>query len=223
MNPLKLSRLQVVAYIGATIPMLVLLVDALTGNLSVNPIQEATKRTGDTAFVIFILSLACTPIQTLFGIREIVKIRRGLGLFAFGYAFVHFLMYVWIDYRFDWEQIFASVIEKRYILVGSAALTILFALALTSFKWWMKRLGRLWKSLHRLVYLAGILIVLHVGWAVKGDFFTLQGDIWKPLTGGIIIALLLLVRIPFLRKKISQLRQGQSRRTQSNSNMPSVP
>ncbi len=222
MLPFSLSRLQLIAYTIATIPLVVLLIDFLTGNLTVNPIQEATKRTGDFAFILLILTLACTPIYSLTGYRGVQKIRRGLGLFAFGYAMLHFFIYIGIDYWFDWEQIFNSVLEKRYILVGSTALIILTLLAVTSFRWWMVKLGKNWKFLHRLVYLAGLLVVLHVAWAVKGDLFTLQGDIWKPFVGGIIVVLLLILRIPIIRRGISKLRQRYSQPSQSKSKMPSI-
>jgi sulfoxide reductase heme-binding subunit YedZ len=133
-------------------------------------------------------------------------VRRALGLYAFMFAATHFAIFIWIDYGFEWEFIRAEIIDKRFILVGAAALTILTLLAATSFQWWMKRLGKRWKSLHRLVYLAAPLVVLHYAWARKGDLFRLQGDILQPLAFGVVVALLLLARLPALRKRAVKLR-----------------
>ena len=186
--------------------------DAWTGNLTVNPIQAATQRTGKYALVLLVLSLACTPLNTLFGLRQALTVRRLLGLYSFMFAALHFAIFIWIDYGFDWELIRLDLIDKRYILVGATALTILTLLAATSFQWWMKRLGKRWKALHRLVYLAAPLVVLHYSWARKGDIFRLQGDILQPLAFGVVVALLLLTRLPALRRGAVRLRGHLQRR-----------
>ena len=118
----------------------------------------------------------------------------------------HFTIFIWIDYGFNWEFLRADISDKLYIFVGLTALIMLTLLAATSFKWWMKRLGKRWKSLHKLVYLAAPLVVLHFAWARKGDVFRLQGDILQPLAFGIVVALLLLARLPALRKRAVKLR-----------------
>ena len=186
--------------------------DAWTGNLTVNPIQAAEQRTGKYALVLLVLSLACTPLNTLFGLRQALTVRRSLGLYAFMFAALHFIIFIWIDYGFDWEFIRFDFSTKRYILVGATALTILTLLAATSFRWWMKRLGKRWKALHRLVYLAAPLAVLHYAWARKGDIFRLQGDILQPLAFGVVVALLLLARLPALRRGAVRLRGQLQRR-----------
>lgn len=186
--------------------------DAWSGNLTVNPIQAATQRTGKYALVLLVLSLACTPLNTLFGFRQALTVRRALGLYAFMFAATHFAIFIWIDYGFEWEFIQAEVLDKRYILVGAAALTILALLAATSFQWWMRRLGKRWKSLHRLVYLAAPLVVLHYAWARKGDIFRLQGDILQPLAFGAVVVLLLLVRVTAVRQRAARLRGHLQRR-----------
>jgi methionine sulfoxide reductase heme-binding subunit len=209
---LKLSPLQILVHLLAWGLVAWLAWDAWTGNLTVNPIQAAEQRTGKDALVLLVLSLACTPLNTLFGLRQALTVRRSLGLYAFMFAALHFTIFIWIDYGFDWEFLRLDIINKRYILVGATALIILTLLAATSFKWWMKRLGKRWKALHRLIYLAAPLVVLHYAWARKGDIFRLQGDILQPLAFGVVVALLLLARLPALRRGAVKLRGQLQRR-----------
>jgi len=183
-----------------------LVVDYLTGNLTVNPIQAVTQRTGDYALYFLVASLACTPLNTFFGFRKALSLRRMLGLYAFLFAALHFGTFIGLDYGLDWRLLLDEVALKRYILVGLGTLTILTLLAITSFRWWMKRLGKNWKRLHRLVYLASILVIVHFAWAVKGDLLRLQGDIWQPLLFGAIVALLLIARIPAVRRAVRAVR-----------------
>jgi sulfoxide reductase heme-binding subunit YedZ len=206
MRRIKLTPLQLLVHLLAWGLAAWLAWDAWSGNLTVNPIQAATQRTGKYALVLLVLSLACTPLNTLFGFRQALTVRRALGLYAFMFAATHFAIFIWIDYGFEWEFIRAEILDKRYILVGATALTILALLAATSFQWWMRRLGKRWKSLHRLVYLAAPLGVLHYAWARKGDIFRLQGDILQPLAFGAVVALLLLVRVTAVRQRAARLR-----------------
>ena len=192
--------LRLFVHICALLPLGVLVWNFFTGNLTVNPIQAASQRTGDIALVILLLSLACTPAASTLGLKEVLKFRRTLGLYAFFYAGLHFLIFVGLDYTFNLALIWAAIVEKRFILVGFAAGLILLALAVTSFRWWMKRLGKNWKRLHRLVYLAGMLVVLHYLWAVKVD-------IRLPLLSGFILLLLLTLRIPLIKGRIVYFRQ----------------
>lgn len=212
LSRLKRSPLQVLVHLLAWSLAAWLAWDAWTGNLTVNPIQAATQRTGKYALILLVLSLACTPLNTLFGWRQALTVRRTLGLYAFLFAAGHFAIFIWIDYGFNWEFIRLEIIDKRFILVGAAALTILTLLAATSFQWWMKRLGKRWKTLHRLVYLAAPLVVLHYAWARKGDLLRLQGDILQPLAFGLVVALLLLTRLPALRKQAVKWRSQLQKR-----------
>jgi methionine sulfoxide reductase heme-binding subunit len=172
----------------------------------INPIQATTQRSGYYALIFLVLSLAATPLNTWFGFRPALKVRRTLGLFAFMFAGLHFLIFSVLDYGLDWSLLRGAIFEKPYILVGLTALTILLALAITSFKWWMKRLGKNWKRLHRLVYLAAPLVIVHYSWSIKGNILRLQGDILKPLTFGLVVALLLIARLPPVRRAASNLR-----------------
>lgn len=177
-----------------------------TANLTVNPIQAATKFTGKTAIILLTLSLACTPLNTVFGFRQALSVRRALGLYAFLYAALHFTIFAGVDFGFNWTFLQPEITDKPYIIVGLTAGLILLALAATSFRWWMKRLGRNWTRLHRLVYLAGLLVVLHYAWALKGDLFRLQGDVLQPLLFAGLVGLLLALRLPPLRRWASGLR-----------------
>jgi sulfoxide reductase heme-binding subunit YedZ len=166
--------------------------------LVIDPVQEITTGTGKTALILLILSLACTPIRTIFGFKQALRVRRALGLYAFMYAGLHFLTFVGLDYGFDFDLIAQDILDQRYVLVGLAAGLLLLPLAITSTKGWQKRLGKNWKRLHRLIYLAGILAIVHFVWLVK--------DIREPLRYGAVVALLLIVRIPAIQRALSNAR-----------------
>lgn len=188
--------------VAAAIPLALLVWDATQGNLSANPIDEITDRTGKTAIILLMLSLACTPANIVFGFKQALTVRKALGMFAFVYASLHLLNFVGVDYGFDLQMILAdAILTKPYILIGLAAFLILVPLAITSTKAWMKRLGQRWKRLHRLVYVAGVAAVLHFWWLAKA------ADDWEPLLYGAILALLLLLRVPIVRKNMVQFRQ----------------
>jgi len=191
--------LRLLVHVGSLIPLGVLLWDFFTGNLTVNPIQAATQRTGNIALVILLLSLVCSPLSSILGIKEALKFRRTLGLYAFFYATLHFLIFAGLDYTFRLDLIWESLVEKPFILVGFASGLIILALAVTSFQWWMRRLGKNWKRLQRLVYLSGGLAVLHYIWAVKAD-------IRIPLLAGGVLLFLLILRIPFIKRALIKIR-----------------
>lgn len=207
----KFSAFQLAVHVAALAPLVALLLAWQTGKLSVNPIQDATFRTGKTALVLLTASLACTPANTFFGFRPALKVRRALGLYAFLYAAIHFGIFIGLDYGFDLRLVALELAEKRYILVGAAALLILLPLAITSTKGWQRRLGKGWKKLHRWVYLAGVLVIFHYIWVQKAD-------IGQPLVWGAMVGILLLLRTPAIRKRaagwraaIGKPRRGSSR------------
>jgi len=190
---------QIAAHIGALVPLGVLLWDYAHDHLTVNPIQEATFRTGKYALVLLILSLACTPANIVFGLRQALRLRRALGLYAFLYAGIHFLIFVWIDYGLDLALLQEAIFEKRFALAGFAAFLLLLPLAITSTRGWQKRLKKRWTRLHRLAYPAAILAVVHFVWLVKSD-------IREPLLYGLVVMVLLLIRVPVVRGAIKRLR-----------------
>jgi methionine sulfoxide reductase heme-binding subunit len=206
LKKLHLTWLQMVVHLGGILPLAILMRDYLTHNLTYNPIQAATQRTGDTAITLLVVSLACTPWYTLTGYADVLKRRKAIGLYAFLYASIHFLIFIGWDYGFNWLQIWQDTNTKPYIFAGLGALLILVPLAITSFRWWMKHLGKTWKRLHQLVYLAGLLAVLHFAWVVKGNFLQFRGDVSRPILYGGITTLLLVLRIPIVRRSISGFR-----------------
>jgi len=194
----KFTKFQLAVHAGAWAPLIWLVWDYYSNNLSVNPIQDITSRTGKPALVLLVLSLACTPLNTLFGFRQALRVRRALGLYAFLYVCLHLLTFVWLDYGLDPQLLGEAIFEKRYALVGFTAFLILLPIALTSTKGWMKRLGQGWKRLHRWVYVAALLAVVHYVWLVKAD-------IREPLLYGGIVVFLLLVRLPAVRRRVSNV------------------
>lgn len=180
--------------------------DLLTGNFSPNPIQELEQRTGRHAITLLVLSLACTPLNTLFGWRELIKRRRALGLYAFMYASIHVLIFVDLDYGLAWSVIVQTILQKPYILVGTTGFLMLIPLAFTSFNIWKTRLKKNWKRIHQMIYIIAPLIVLHYGWSKKGDLFRLEGDIIRPLIYGLVVVVLLTFRIPAVRRALASLR-----------------
>lgn len=138
--------------------------------LGSNPVETLSHFTGDWTLRFLLLTLAITPLRRISGWQWPLKVRRMLGLFAFFYASLHFGIYLVFDQFFDWAAIMEDIRERPYITVGFAAWLLLTPLAITSTTGMMKRLGRRWQLLHRLVYLIGVLGVLHYLWLVKTDF-----------------------------------------------------
>jgi methionine sulfoxide reductase heme-binding subunit len=193
--------LHLAVHLGAIFPLAWLIWDFSTDNLTADPIRAATLRTGMAAIVLLILTLAVTPFYTVFGYKPILTIRRTLGLYTFLYVSIHFLIFIGVDYGFDISLLKDALFEKRYALVGLATALILLPLAITSTRGWMKRLGRKWKQLHRLIYVASLLAVIHFVWLVKGDPR-------QPLLYGLVVVLLLLARVPAVRKRLAGLRRS---------------
>ena len=196
---LKRNWYRVLVHTGALAPLVWLVWHYVQGLFLIDPVREVTTITGRTALILLLLSLACTPITTLTGLKQAGRVRRALGMYAFLYAGLHFLTFVWLDYRFDLEFLGPAVFAQRYVIVGFAAGLILLALAATSTRGWQRRLKRNWKRLHSLVYLASGLVILHFLWLSKDDRL--------PWRYGIILALLLLLRLPPIRRAISRGRR----------------
>src|SRR5512134_1978138 len=129
----RYTPLQIAIHIYAWSGLVRLIIDAFTGNLTANPIQALEQRTGRHAITLLVLSLACTPLNSLFGWRELLKRRRALGLYAFLYASIHVLIFVDLDYGLAWSLIVQTIFEKPYIIVGVISFLLLIPLAATSF------------------------------------------------------------------------------------------
>lgn len=191
-----ISRLlKIATHVGALIPLGILLWDYAYNQLGADPVREITLRTGNTALILLVLSLACTPLNILLGWKQVLPLRRPLGLYAFFYVCLHLLTFVWLDYMLDWALIVAGILEQRYVVVGFAAFLLLLPLALTSTQWSMRRLGKNWKRLHRLVYVAVILVIIHFLWLVKNVYT-------EPLFYATIVTILLLTRVGPIRQRI---------------------
>ena len=184
--------IRIVIHIAALLPLVVLIWDFTQGNLTANPIREVQLRTGATAINLLILSLACTPINILTGVRPVLSLRRPLGIYAFFYALLHFINFIAIDYGFNFALIREDLFEKRYAIVGFASFILLLLLAITSIKRLRRRLGKNWQRLHWLVYLAATLAVVHYIWQTKVD-------IRLPFIYGGVLLILLATRLPVVR------------------------
>lgn len=204
----RFTWLQILTHVGAWLPGIFLAVSYYSDNLTINPIQALTQRTGYIALVLLVLSLTCTPANTIFGWRQALKLRRPLGIYAFLYALTHFLIFTGLDYGFDFPLLFKENLDKPFILLGALSLIILLALAVTSFRWWMQRMGKKWKQLHRLIYPGAVLVLIHFAWSQKGDILRLQGNILQPVLFSLIVGILLLLRIPIIRRIISRFRHA---------------
>jgi sulfoxide reductase heme-binding subunit YedZ len=185
------------------VPALILAVLVVTGNLTVNPIQAATQRTGQIAIVLLALSFASSPVKLFTGWAFLSFLRKTFGLYAFYYAVIHLILFSVVDYGLNIDLLGRALVSKPFIIVGLTVFLILLAMALTSNKPAKARLGKNWKRLHRLVYIAAPLAGLHFAWALKGDLFTLSGNIFWPVVYLVTVTILLVLRIPAIRNRIT--------------------
>ncbi len=175
-------------------------------NYRIDPVPQLLVRTGNTAFILLLLSLACTPIDLLFDFPRILTARKPLGLYAALYALLHFLVFAGLDYRFNLEFLLPAITDQVSVLLGLAALLILTLLAFTSTRGWQRRLGKGWKRLQRLVYAAAILIAAHVMWVRK-----------SPLEASgylLLLTVLLIFRLPPIRRSILRMRKQSQHDTE---------
>ena len=186
MQDTRFARL--VVFVNGAVPLVLLAWDAAHNNLGANPVEFLTRTTGALALVFLVLSLAVTPLRKQLAQPWMVKLRRMLGLYSFVYASLHLMTYVWFDKSFSASAVVKDTFKRPFITFGMAAFLILVPLAITSTNGMVKRLGgKRWNRLHRLVYLAGALAVIHYYALVKADTR-------EPIIFGIVIALLLLYR-----------------------------
>ena len=202
MDKKTLQRLlKLAVQVGALLPLALIIWDYTQGNLGAEPIREITLRTGKTAIILLMLTLAVTPAHIWFGWKQIIPLRRLLGLYTFLYVALHLTIFLWLDYLLDPQLIIEALFSKWYALVGLAAFLILLPLALTSTRSAMRKLGKKWKSLHKWVYLAGVLAVLHYFLLVKNSYT-------EPFIFGMILTFLLLTRVKPIKQTILQWRRN---------------
>ena len=155
-------------------------------NLGANPVEFVTRSTGTWTLVMLCVTLTITPLRRITGWNALIRLRRMLGLFAFFYGCLHFTTYIWLDQFFDWLAIVADVIKRPFITAGFAAFLLMTPLAATSTNAMVRRLGRRWSELHRLVYAVAMLGVLHFWWHKSA-----KNDLGEPLVYAAVVALLL--------------------------------
>lgn len=192
-------------WIAAAAPGAWLAFEFWQDRLSANPIEDIMLRLGWWGLVFLVASLAVTPLRRLTGWNRIIRYRRFLGLWAFAYLTSHFLTYLVLDQFFAWEFIVEDIVERPFILSGFAAWLLLIPLAATSTKGWIRRLGKRWTRLHKLVYLSASLGLLHFYWKVKADTR-------EPLVFALIVLVLFILRVPMVRKFVEQKRRAWQRR-----------
>ena len=204
--------LKAIIFLACLVPVGQLAYGAYIGDLGVNPIETLTHSTGSWALFILLASLSVTPLRRLTGWNNLIKLRRMLGLFAFSYAVLHFSVYLVLDHFFDWQAIGKDIVKRPYVTAGFTALMLMLPLALTSTAAMIRRLGKRWQQLHRLVYVAAILGVIHFYWLVKSD-------ITRPAQYGIVLAVLLAFRLAmnYLPAFASKRSRGSGRRNRAAS------
>jgi len=177
-----------ILFAACLVPLALLIGNALHNHLGANPIEEITRRTGIWTLRFLFITLTVTPLRRLSGWGWLIRFRRMLGLFAFFYATLHFTSYVGLDQFFDMKEITKDVIKRPFITVGLTSFILLVPLAVTSTNKMIKRLGKRWQPLHRLVYAIALGGVIHYLWLVKADR-------QKPLIYAVLLAMLLGYRL----------------------------
>ena len=183
------TQLKAALFIASLYPLLRLSWFGYSDQLGANPIELITRSLGTWTLTFLLFTLSITPLRKLSGWSWLIKLRRMAGLFAFFYATLHFITYIWLDQFFDLSAIYKDVIKRPFITIGFAAFVLLIPLALTSTNAMMKRMGgKNWQLLHRLVYAIALFGVLHYWWLVKKD-------LTQPIIYSAVLAVLLGYRL----------------------------
>lgn len=176
-----------VVFIASVLPLARLGWLAFHAGLGANPIEFITHSTGDWTLIFLLVTLAISPLRRLTRQYWLISFRRMLGLSAFFYGFLHLMTYVWLDKFFDVHEMLHDIAKRKFITAGMTAFTLMIPLALTSTKWAIRKLGRRWQVLHRLIYFSAASGVIHYIWLVKAD-------LKKPLEYACVLGALLLFR-----------------------------
>jgi methionine sulfoxide reductase heme-binding subunit len=192
---------KVLVFIACLGPLVWLLIRTLTGRLGINPVEDLELTTGIWALRFLVITLAVTPVRRITGWNRVIQYRRMFGLFTFFYVCVHFAIYIGIDQFFAFGSILKDVAKRPFITMGFTAFVLMIPLALTSTKGWIRRLGRRWQVLHRLIYISATCAAIHYLWKVKVM-------IGSPVYYAMVIGLLLGFRI------LWQLRSAKLLKTQ---------
>jgi len=180
---------KVLVFLLSSLPCALLVWRAFRADLGPNPVETIQLATGDWSLRFLIFTLAITPLRKLLNLPDLIRFRRMLGLFAFSYICLHFLIYLGPDQSFSLSGIWDDIYKRPFITVGFTAFLLLIPLALTSTKGWIRRLGgKRWQMLHRSIYVAAVCAVIHFYWKVKSD-------VREPLFYAALVAILLLWRL----------------------------
>jgi sulfoxide reductase heme-binding subunit YedZ len=201
---LRRNWLRGLVHLGALWPIARIGWMYLRGRYWVAPVQEITTTTGRVALNLLVLSLACTPIRLLTGFRRVMRARRPLGLYAFGYVTLHLAVFAVWDYGLDLPLLWRALVDQQFVLPGFVAFLLLAVLAVTSIPALQRRMGRSWVRVQRLVYLAALLDILHFLWLSKAP--------GGPLRYGALVVVLLVLRLPPLAKGVRRVRRRLLRR-----------
>jgi sulfoxide reductase heme-binding subunit YedZ len=189
-NPRQVSAIKAVIFALGLIPVAKMAYLTISGQL-VEPLEHITRGTGDWVLYFLCITLAVTPLRKFTGWNWLVKLRREIGLFAFFYAFLHFMTFLWFDHFFDVTEMWKDVLKRPFITVGFIAFVLLIPLAVTSTNGMIKRLGgKRWQWLHRLIYIIAPLGILHFWWMKAG-----KHDFEQPIIFGTVVAVLLGLRL----------------------------
>ena len=180
---------KVLVFVLSSWPLFFIVWRTLRGELTANPVEFYQHQTGDWTLRFLVFTLCITPLRKVSNLPELIRFRRMLGLFAFFYVCLHFLTYLGPDQSFSLSGMLDDVAKRPFITVGFAAFLLLIPLALTSTAGWIRRLGgKRWQLLHRAIYAAAVLGVVHYYWLVKSD-------VRKPVFYGVLVGILLVWRI----------------------------
>jgi sulfoxide reductase heme-binding subunit YedZ len=185
-----INNTRIVLFLGFLIPLARLVWLACTDGLGANPVEFIIRSLGTWTLVALLATLSLTPIRLITGVAWPLQLRRMLGLYAFFYVCLHMLSYAGLDLWFDWRAIGRDIVKHPYVLAGFSAFVLILPLAVTSTNSMMRKLGKRWQQLHRLVYLIAILGVVHYWWLVKKD-------IREPLLYAFVLLVLLAIRVYF--------------------------
>jgi sulfoxide reductase heme-binding subunit YedZ len=180
--------LKPIVFLAALVPLALLVVGALHGDLGANPIEKITHQTGLWTLILLLVTLSITPLRRITGVNWIIQYRRMIGLFAFFYGCLHLTTYVWLDQFFDFQSMLHDVYKRPFITAGFTGFLLMVPLALTSTQWSIRKLGKKWQILHRLIYFSALAGVVHFIWLVKKD-------IQEPLIYAIILGTLMSIRV----------------------------
>ncbi len=199
--PKHIFGLKLVIHLSALLPLVFTFYQAISDQLGADPVEDLLHFTGISAFNLLLISLMVSPLAKTFKTAALIRVRRVLGLYAFAYALIHFLVYIFFELQLEWQLLISEIIKRPYITVGFVALLILSVMAITSTKKSQIKLGRKWQSLHNLVYLSAILIALHYIWSVKSDMV-------QPIIYWIALFILLYFRLNkiksiFIKKRLA--------------------